>query len=588
MADKARDLTARFITDVDQFDVDPVADGLDRVGDRSTEAGTKLDGLGADASGAGSKLDGLGADASGAGSKVDGFGADVAGVGSKVDALGADAAGVGTKLTALGTDATTAATDLEKVGTAADANGAELDAAATDADSFAAKLKAAFDKAGDAAKKGGDDVDDGARSAKESLGEVGAEGADTAREVAASFDGSADSIKDGFQEVAANALASLGPVGAGVGIAAAAGIGLVRAAAEKAKEAANDVLGVVRELRSGASSAEEAVVGIVEGLDVSGLQELATQAERLGLSVETVAKARAGDKDALADYTAAQDALVTAQDAVIDSTDSAAVALVGFGVETARQLGDVPLLGDAYRKMGLLTEDLGGAQTTAAEAAAVETEALAAVRAELEATEESTRIYGESVEAVSAATSDASADVAASWGEAATEVAASLGGITADLEAQTEAANKYAENVSAAAEKVSTDTITYLSKLPDGGRQAFQDLTTATDEEIVKLEAAVKDNQVAEEFAAGIVAGESGAQQAGNKIGAAARKGLSEEELLTDAGARAMANQANNALGRQSVTIDVTPRLVVPSDFFYTAQAQVQRATAGIGVRVRP
>lgn len=117
-------------------------------------------------------------------------------------------------------------------------------------DALAREFSDAFDKvkteSRTAGKRIGDDMHDGTRKAKDGIEEFGDEANSTAREAAASFDGSADSILDAFQEVAANAFAGFGPAGALAGLAAAAGIGLVFSsledAAEKASEAKDQVL----------------------------------------------------------------------------------------------------------------------------------------------------------------------------------------------------------------------------------------------------------------------------------------------------------------------------------------------------------
>lgn len=92
------------------------------------------------------------------------------------------------------------------------------------------------------------------RDAKDGLGDVKQEAGQSARETAASFSGSADDISDLFQEVAANAFGGFGAAGAAAGLAAAAGIGLITSAWNKAKEAqektldlADQYLSIIRE-----------------------------------------------------------------------------------------------------------------------------------------------------------------------------------------------------------------------------------------------------------------------------------------------------------------------------------------------------
>lgn len=92
------------------------------------------------------------------------------------------------------------------------------------------------------------DMDDGTTRASEGMTQLGEEGAANAREVAASFDGSAESIADGFQGLAAEALGGFGPAGAVAGVAVAAGMGMAMAATERAKEEAQETAEAIAEI----------------------------------------------------------------------------------------------------------------------------------------------------------------------------------------------------------------------------------------------------------------------------------------------------------------------------------------------------
>lgn len=143
--------------------------------------------------------------------------------------------------------------DLEKV---AD----ELDDTANETRSAADKMERSFKDVFDQAKaeartagdRIGDDVKRGFQRAEDGADEFKDEANSTAREAAASFDGSADSILDAFQEVAANAFAGFGPAGAAAGLAVAAGIGigvqLLQQAADEAEEAKQNVLDLAEQI----------------------------------------------------------------------------------------------------------------------------------------------------------------------------------------------------------------------------------------------------------------------------------------------------------------------------------------------------
>lgn len=102
--------------------------------------------------------------------------------------------------------------------------------AADAGDDMARKFRDDFDKIRKDAKGAGDGIgkgiDDGADKAAAGMDDLKDEAAGTSREMAASFDGSVESLAEGLQEVAANAFAGFGPAGAAAGLAAAAGIGI--------------------------------------------------------------------------------------------------------------------------------------------------------------------------------------------------------------------------------------------------------------------------------------------------------------------------------------------------------------------------
>lgn len=91
--------------------------------------------------------------------------------------------------------------------------------------------KAAGDKVGKSTKDGFKDASEGAETFKENAGA-------NAKEVAASFDGTAQGISDGFQGLAAEMLEGFGPVGLAAGVALAVGIGMATSAMQESAEKA--------------------------------------------------------------------------------------------------------------------------------------------------------------------------------------------------------------------------------------------------------------------------------------------------------------------------------------------------------------
>lgn len=96
------------------------------------------------------------------------------------------------------------------------------------------------------------DVKKSTKDAETGMGDFKQEANQSAKETAASFDGSADSIVGMFQEVSANALSGFGPAGAVAGLALAAGIGIATNAfgvnEEQAKAAKEAIAELGKEL----------------------------------------------------------------------------------------------------------------------------------------------------------------------------------------------------------------------------------------------------------------------------------------------------------------------------------------------------
>lgn len=193
-----------------------------------------------------------------------------------------------------------------------------LDDVAREGDQATQKLEDGFRDLAKATKKAGDDVGDnmrkGFKQAEEGAENFKEEANSTAKEAAASFDGSAESIIDAFQEVAANAFEGFGAAGAVAGLALAAGIGIATAEFQKTEEAAKAAKERIGELgiafiESGAEVAkvqafEEALKGIVTNADdasakIDDLRKFADKYAQTGVKVEELAMAYAGNADAI-------------------------------------------------------------------------------------------------------------------------------------------------------------------------------------------------------------------------------------------------------------------------------------------------
>lgn len=155
----------------------------------------------------------------------------------------------------------------------------------------------------------GRDMDDGFDRAKKGADEFRDEANSTAREAAASFDGSAESVADAFQEVSANALAGFGPAGAAAGLALAAGIGLGAAGFEALEEERAQLEERARDLASAyieaGTTVLSALVTAERTADVLTDEEQSKRAKDLskllGGDLATAVKIVAGDTYALAE-----------------------------------------------------------------------------------------------------------------------------------------------------------------------------------------------------------------------------------------------------------------------------------------------
>lgn len=240
--DRGRDLKVSILSDADQFDVDQPARDLDKLAERAEDADKALTRLG----------DGLDDSAR--------------------------------KMRDLGDDTDQGGRGVRDLG--------------DDAKDTARKVDNAFEAIARSSRQNlRNKLDDDTDKAAASLHEVRDEANDTAREMGASFDGSAGSVLDAFQELGANAGQAFGPIGIAAGAAAAVGVGLIRAEAEKLQELAGEMTEAM--IEAGGRLSEEFIDQKLQDMASDGtLVKLQEQAADLGLSFEDLARAKAGDGEA--------------------------------------------------------------------------------------------------------------------------------------------------------------------------------------------------------------------------------------------------------------------------------------------------
>jgi hypothetical protein len=190
---------------------------------------------------------------------------------------------------------------------------------AKEAESATERLEKSFKELADTAKRETKDLGDpmaistrkGVDDAKEGLNEFKDEANSTAKESAASFDGSFESIGDVVQEIAANAFAGFGPAGAVAGIAAAAGIGIAIAkmeegaeSTERFKERVGELTGELIEIGTGTVGIDYVVDKLKEMATATddaevSLADLKDVADDSGASYTDLARAYAGSGEDL-------------------------------------------------------------------------------------------------------------------------------------------------------------------------------------------------------------------------------------------------------------------------------------------------
>lgn len=205
---------------------------------------------------------------------------------------------------------------LEKLGRTGDRELGDLEDEMSDArrdtEKFEDSIKDVSDaltRVGRTGRKSGDDIDDGFDKARKGADEFKDEANSTAKEAAASFDGSAESIGDAFQEIAANAFSGFGPAGAVAGTAAAIGLGAATAGFEKVEEEQRKSEERIAQwaekfIEAGARVLSAATI-IAESEDImtdsERYKEAQEAADQWGVSIETAVQALAGSPSALRD-----------------------------------------------------------------------------------------------------------------------------------------------------------------------------------------------------------------------------------------------------------------------------------------------
>ena len=354
-------------------------------------------------------------------------------------------------------------------------------------DSFTDALKKVQKEGRDTGRKLGTDLRDGTRDAEGGLSELKDEANSTAREAAASFDGSAESIADAFQEVAANAFAGFGPAGAAAGLAAAAGLGLVLShltnTAEKATEAKEATIELAEELAEvdGNPAALDwatrlrtilsQITDDKEWFEVwqdtpkTRLEEWTEAAKRYGVTMGDVARGVAGDQDALARVLDNLDEKIRAADAAYLDAQASAAQYGGTAVDTA---GDLRKFRDAVADQAQVAVDAAAMNRELTDAVAGMDDAVADAAAATESYE--------------SAVVDSLTGAGESWEQYVKNGKVQLDAYNAAMEAQVAAVEAFERNLVTASASLSQEALDYVRSMGPSAApllQAFVDAPLA-------------------------------------------------------------------------------------------------------------
>lgn len=346
-----------------------------------------------------------------------------------------------------------------------------------DASDALERVEKSFREVATAARKESTDMGDdlgknvkrGTEEAEGGLNEFKDEANSTAKESAASFDGSAESIVDSFQEIAANAFAGFGPAGAIAGLAIAAGIGLGAAGIEKNKERTEELKQKTSDLTDQyievGATGRQSMVGIADEvrelatatgdgeLNLSALRE---QAEKTGLPFERIGKAMAGDRDEL-------DRLIESTTRHIDAIDEQQQSQYQGAAGFARATSESERQRDALLELRTQLQDTKTMTDDAAEASRLYAEVDDGL-AEKAANAED---YAETLQG-------AYAEAGSSIEEFYKDGKFNLDAYNAEMEASANAINNYQKNVVAASEYLSDEALAYIQSLGPEAAPALQ------------------------------------------------------------------------------------------------------------------
>lgn len=424
-------------------------------------------------------------------------------------------------------DADDAARDLDQLADRAE----QADDALRDVDRAA-------DRAGDGLREMGRDADAAGRDVHEAMGEVrdGARGA--ANEALGAFNGSFDSIGGAAQGMMAELGTTLGPAAMGPLLAGAALIGAAMEGAaketERAAAQADAYAAQIQELGQVATDLDpRAVSEFVTGMlgDEEGrasLRRMRDDADKLGVSLDTLARAHAGDAAATAEVTRAYQRNRQAQGELAETNDRWAQK---FGVNSDSWLASSQAISSETRQ-------LVGGMTDVADAASIASDAVGGLTTEQLELSETVRAAGEqivtaaddfeqnmarfpnSIQAQADAAAQASTTLADSWADNISDVNGLADQLIAGQEEERAKLEEYNRNIADIYAKGGVDAVEFAAS-QNNPADAAKAMAQMSPEDVAEIGTNYRTNMelASKEIIPGLVAGFKGTESVAHDAG---------------------------------------------------------------------
>lgn len=359
---------------------------------------------------------------------------------------------------------------LEDVGTS-------LDDVARDGEQANDRLGASFRQLAenvrrqDVGGQAGTSMRKGAKEANEAVETVKENTASNLKEVAASFDGTAQGLSDGFQGLAAEILEGFGPGGLIAGALVAGGIGILSTQLQNADAESetfrNDVAALAQTLID-AGSAQAKLSDNLETFATQAdkgkvsLTDIRKQADELGVPFERLAQAYAQGGDALQN--------------VLDKTNSLIAAEQQQNIDRRAQAGQTVTLLDLdsarSRSLGSQRDKIVALQKETKAAQQAEKDWISAGGDLLQQRSDALDSYAGSVQ-------DALADAGKDWEQYKTKQGVNLKAYNDALDKSVEAIEDYQTNVKTATKSLSADALDYILSLGEDAAPLLQQYVDA-------------------------------------------------------------------------------------------------------------